>query len=260
MKSVRFLTIFACATAMAATPALAVTANGGSVNSRAIVTLNASSITNIDADSGPGAPASLLSSANVGQVDVASETIVSAFSNTNATWASATQGSVTMAWGWDARNGGNTETAVSTVLPGGTRDWTYDFTTGAEFGSFNANWTLYVGGSTSSFGLQGVYGDGSTPLNVTPSNVSPTSDSGSFSVLLAPNTSYSFSIWNNGNLSDFNGGLNSETNGLFTMDWNIEARNGVIPEPQSWALMIAGFGLIGAAMRRRTGQGQRATA
>jgi hypothetical protein len=259
MKSLRFLTIFACATAMAATPALAVTANGGSVNSRARVTLDASSITNTDADSGPGAPASLSSSANAGQLDEASDTIVSAFSNTNATWASATQGSVSMAWGWDARNGGETDTAVSTVLAG-SRDWTYDFTTGAESGSFNANWTLVVGGSTGSFGLQGVYGDGSTPFNVSPSTVSPISGSGSFSVLLAPNTAYSFSIWNNGNLSSATSGLNSETNGLFTMDWNIETRNGVIPEPQSWAMMIAGFGLVGAAMRRRPERRPRATA
>lgn len=28
-------------------------------------------------------------------------------------------------------------------------------------------------------------------------------------------------------------------------------RSGAIPEPSSWALMIAGFGLVGAAMRRR---------
>lgn len=28
--------------------------------------------------------------------------------------------------------------------------------------------------------------------------------------------------------------------------------SGVIPEPASWALMIAGFGLVGAAVRRRT--------
>lgn len=27
--------------------------------------------------------------------------------------------------------------------------------------------------------------------------------------------------------------------------------NGVVPEPESWALMIAGFGMVGAAMRRR---------
>jgi hypothetical protein len=29
-------------------------------------------------------------------------------------------------------------------------------------------------------------------------------------------------------------------------------RGGVIPEPATWAMMIAGFGLVGAALRRRT--------
>jgi hypothetical protein len=27
--------------------------------------------------------------------------------------------------------------------------------------------------------------------------------------------------------------------------------NGAVPEPASWAMMIGGFGMVGAAMRRR---------
>jgi hypothetical protein len=32
---------------------------------------------------------------------------------------------------------------------------------------------------------------------------------------------------------------------------NVTLGSGAVPEPASWALMIAGFGLVGAAMRRR---------
>ena len=42
----------------------------------------------------------------------------------------------------------------------------------------------------------------------------------------------------------FNGGIDDLT---FTVD----AGGSAVPEPSSWALMIAGFGVTGAAMRRR---------
>lgn len=41
-------------------------------------------------------------------------------------------------------------------------------------------------------------------------------------------------------------GLNFDQNTVVTL--NI---NGAVPEPASWAMMIGGFGLVGAAMRRR---------
>jgi hypothetical protein len=37
---------------------------------------------------------------------------------------------------------------------------------------------------------------------------------------------------------------------MFAVD-NIQFNGGAVPEPASWAMMIAGFGLVGAAMRRR---------
>jgi hypothetical protein len=43
-------------------------------------------------------------------------------------------------------------------------------------------------------------------------------------------------------------------NGLSTADtFSLIVSAGPIPEPASWAMMIAGFGLIGGAMRRRQG-------
>ncbi len=49
------------------------------------------------------------------------------------------------------------------------------------------------------------------------------------------------------------GGVQSPLPGggnYFAVD-NLSIDTGAVPEPASWALMIAGFGLVGAAMRRR---------
>jgi hypothetical protein len=105
-----------------------------------------------------------------------------------------------------------------------------------------------VGGSTSSFGLQGVFGGGNLPSDV----ALPEDSVGSFSVALAPFTSYNMVIYNFGNI--LSNRLISDTNGRFEMDWAIQTS--VIPEPASWALLIAGFGLVGGMLRRQ----RRATA
>ena len=39
-------------------------------------------------------------------------------------------------------------------------------------------------------------------------------------------------------------------NGTITLD--IKGSTGAVPEPAAWAMMLAGFGLVGAAMRRRS--------
>lgn len=50
-------------------------------------------------------------------------------------------------------------------------------------------------------------------------------------------------LLNNANRTDWQVGVSSLT---FTEG------SGAVPEPQSWAMLIAGFGLVGAAMRRRS--------
>lgn len=49
------------------------------------------------------------------------------------------------------------------------------------------------------------------------------------------------SIWNNDGA-----GI-----GFDNLKFDVRSVGGVVPEPQSWALLIAGFGLVGATMRRR---------
>ncbi|WP_310476620.1 PEPxxWA-CTERM sorting domain-containing protein [Sandarakinorhabdus sp.] len=232
---------------LASTPALAITANSGTVNAGAQVTVGTAVNSNSDTDTGPGAPASLNASASASLTD--DQALVSASNSIVATWASATQGNANMGWGWNAVNPGSTSaTEVNTNLA--PTNWEYNFTTGANAATFNGRWTLNVGfeiGST--FGIQGVYGSGGLPFNVTPFLIEPVNGTGSFSVALNPNTSYTFGFFNFGNLSNTGGGLNSNAFANFDLDWNITERG--VPEPSSWAMLIAGFGLVGAAARRR---------
>jgi hypothetical protein len=61
----------------------------------------------------------------------------------------------------------------------------------------------------------------------------------------AGNEDYLWANWSGGNWNDI--GATSLT---FVVEYS--GRSGPsVPEPQSWALMIAGFGLLGAALRRR---------
>jgi len=46
-------------------------------------------------------------------------------------------------------------------------------------------------------------------------------------------------------------GVTSSTNDKATFSGTATFNAGAVPEPASWALMIGGFGLVGAAMRRR---------
>lgn len=76
--------------------------------------------------------------------------------------------------------------------------------------------------------------------------INPTA-SGTASVALNRGIAYTLSIENASNIG---GGLPSIFNGSTTGDFSFSIQS-VVPEPASWAMMIIGFGFIGAAMRRR---------
>jgi hypothetical protein len=61
-------------------------------------------------------------------------------------------------------------------------------------------------------------------------------------------TSYTFSLWSRLRVSPAADGTNAE---IADFAPNGRALFASVPEPTSWALMIAGFGLVGAAVRRR---------
>lgn len=59
----------------------------------------------------------------------------------------------------------------------------------------------------------------------------------------------SFGFTGNGSVMTLGFSVNSSSDGIDPIIDNVKVT--AIPEPESWALMIAGFGLTGAAMRRR---------
>lgn len=226
-------------------PALAITPQGGAVHTSAKVVVGSATDQNSESDTADGLPG-MLASASIATLNDGAAAI-SAFSSLRATWTSATSGRADMQWGWDARNIASSNPTLVETIPPDMASWSYRFTTGAAPSRFQARWTLETSG-VDTLGIQGVYGDGGLPFAVTPFRTAPQSDSGSFSIALAPNQYYALEFFNFGNLKRDDRGLDSLTSARFLLDWEITSATG-IPEPQSWAMMIAGFGLVGAASR-----------
>jgi hypothetical protein len=201
------------------------------------------------------APGTITATSTSSVVDPSISTAtVTATNAMSATWTSAEAGSVTTDWGWNLNNGMSAlQTAVATniAFDSGQSNWSYTFTTGAGTSVFSAIWNLSVSvPSGIAFGLQGIYGRGGSPFNISPFLVTPVSDSGSFSVNLSPFTTYTFGIANNGNRSSPSG-RETVANASATLNWTITPGGPVIPEPSTWMLMILGFGLIAQQLRRR---------
>lgn len=115
----------------------------------------------------------------------------------------------------------------------GTNLLTVDFTGGAL--------SALMGGSTASYG-------NSTPPNM----VHFTSDFFDFSSSTARDLSFSIDAINPAVGFAFAGGtrINAGTvSGNFGSDATAGNPQGVVPEPASWALMFAGFGLVGSVLR-----------
>lgn len=234
---------------LAGTPALAITANGGEVNAASNASwiyfpFDASDPKSVSAS---GLPSSLSVDSSAGLAF--GSRLLSAYSGSSASWTSAMAGRAQTYWGWFADSMG-ADAKVDTITSIAAPNWVYRFSTGADAGTFNATWSLTISGSNS-FGLQSVFGFGGFPSQVTPLTISPETGSGSFSFALAPNTAHSVGFYTNGNIR--NGfGLTTDGFANFKMEWSIsEGGIPVVPEPATWALLTAGFGMVGLAVRRR---------
>lgn len=83
--------------------------------------------------------------------------------------------------------------------------------------------------------------------NFTPASFVPYVGTGSFNVVHSLSNFFSDVVLDSGGKGNLNGSSNANVNGSFVIEYSYLDP---IPEPGSWAMLIAGFGLIGAAARR----------
>jgi hypothetical protein len=258
-------TIFALAAVLAGSPALAaVTPISGGVAAETYASAgNGESFGTAAADGWttlqPGTMFTASSSASAefpGGI-TANPIFASAQMSVNATWASATAGTVNMSWSHLVTNMGTARAGVAD------REWYYQFSlsTPAEL---SLNWsglsTLTAGIST--FGLNNVImlvDDGvNYPLQIpTGGNLDGPAGSGITTALLAPGN-YLLTLSSPHGL---NAGSTLGANAQLDIAWSIAPTgSGAVPEPASWAMLITGFGLVGGISRRRQAQLPRVTA
>lgn len=164
-----------------------------------------------------------------------------------ATWASADAGTVDVQWGWIVASAGSgIATAVSTYVT--QADWAYVFTATGN-GVFTARYSVDGSGTPTPFGLRPIYGGDAIPTGPYGGGILNPNGAGSFSVGLLKDQTYTMRLFNSGNLAN-PPGFDSAASARALIDWDITYRDPV-PEPAGWTLLIAGFGLVGAAARGR---------
>ncbi len=130
-------------------------------------------------------------------------------------------------------------------------DWFYSFIANGN-GTFTMDVFVSAGGDRNGFRGFDLLVNG-----VVSSSLLDDDDPSIFTTLsfgLTAGEQYTFALRNDAfrrvnEASDFDGIMSGQFN------WRIEdvITPGAVPEPSSWALMIAGFGLVGSAMRQRDG-------
>jgi hypothetical protein len=240
----RFL-VGALLLACVASPSMATVFNSGTVSAGASVTIGGVT------DSFSTGPSSTVVPGTIGSLSFGVKSddagnFVNASHRVQATWASADAGTIDIQWGWQSAVSG-VSSAVDTNL---TRaDWTYNFTATGN-GTFSGNYRV-TGQGNNTFGLQPIYGDEDVPFGPYGGDVFDPTGSGSFSIGLVSGQTYNMRFRNNGNVSSGNG-YTADGSARAIIDWKIAYNNvGGVPEPTSWAMLITGFGLVGATARRR---------
>jgi hypothetical protein len=142
-----------------------------------------------------------------------------------------------------AFNAGDTVTFSFDLSGNQRRNNSEDFFAGFDFGSNNTSLVSYS--TAGGFGV-------TTPVtNVFVANIG----SGGSIAFGTPFTNYSVSFvaGQSGTVRAYVGSFNSNDNVGPVLDNAQLSVSSAVPEPATWALMIGGFGLMGAALRRRRG-------
>lgn len=226
---------------VASAPAFATTYLNGTVDTGTNAQLDTS--TDPKADSSSSAIPTTIAASSTSFVSDGTYTLVS-YAYSNATWVSADAGTVGVEWGWSiGANGSGVVTQANTnAVP---TNWSYTFTATGN-GNFSGNYVVV--GSGAKFGLQSLYSTNDLSSVSFGGNVNDPTSSGSFAVPLVNGQTYTMAVFNYGNIGNI-GGFDAVSDATAVIDWTITYD--AVPEPASWAMMIAGFGLVGAGMRRR---------
>jgi hypothetical protein len=243
--SVAAISLLALATASGAQ---ATTAVSGTLNVVANSTINNVNAPDLHTGSWAVVPANLSESASATATN--GNDFVTTSGAATANWASADAGSVAFSnYGWHFSVFDSTTTQASSDLVQGRGgdDWTYTFTA-TQNGAINMGYNVNVA-SGNPFGLWGWSIDWSGAGGGLPvSNAADPTASGVFTRSLVAGQTYTIGLNGNPNIgfagpsSDYAGFMNGN------FDWSITS---AVPEPASWALMLLGFGGLGAALRSR---------
>jgi hypothetical protein len=151
---------------------------------------------------------------------------------TTASWDRPDLGFVLVNVGWFSNNGGSGDATYVGALAG----WSYRFQTGSR-AVLQASWTYDITGAPEGINAMLISGNALTQM---------INSAGQISVPLAANSVYDLNVAISGE-GVAPGGLDQEVTAQGLFNWSISA----VPEPESWAMLISGFGLVGASLRRR---------
>ena len=171
-----------------------------------------------------------------------------AFAVSRATWASADQGTISFSWGWTANSRG----AETTFDTGAAINWSYTFVAAAD-GVFRADWRLFTPGTTNPTGLNrlNTSNDWRTPAGFGLGGAGDDpSGSGVSLVPLQAGETYTMSVSNVGYVGDPQGFDLRVANGEARIAWVVDYTP-PIPEPGTWALLVAGLAVVSAVAKRR---------
>jgi hypothetical protein len=248
------------ALALAATPAAAATAVNGELNIVANAYVGGGpTVTTMQSQTWASVPATLNVAATAvanGGVHLDHNDKVTSFGTAQATWASANAGAVDFTnYGWDFSVKNPAPLANGADLdanrPGSGLDWLYTFQATGD-GVFQMNYNVTATGSKDGLFGWAIYFNGVSvgPDLTNPAvfGVDPTT-SGVVIEGVTKGQFYTVALAGNPNIAAccerfFTG----EMDGAF--DWQITERDSGVPEPTGWAMMLLGFGGMGALLRR----------
>ncbi len=173
-----------------------------------------------------------------------------------ATWQSANRGEISVV------STAATAAAAGFIGDAGFEDffrppWSYTFTADSNDKVFTLGFDLTRSGDgpLTDLGLWGVAFEGGAALPLIPLSSAfgaDTNHKGQIAFALEAGTTYTISLENEEFIVEPTGSardLSFIENALF--DWSItDGQSAAVPEPASWALMLAGFGGVGALLRR----------